>query len=182
MSYKLTHITGKKEDFSGVPKEHGGMSIVEERPDLSFLMDMIGRVGKDSLWDKRKVYFDPEYMEDLKQRIENTSAHLYLFKKGGRTIGFCQTLQCQERADAIGVKGKEITEIYKVGLFPEYCGKGMGHFYVASVLSEIFKGDNVVYLNTRDNNTVNSVNFYRRMGLKIVATETKADDLMTDAG
>lgn len=182
MSYKLTHITGKKEDFSGVPQEHEGMSIVEERPDLSFLMDMIGRVGKDSRWDRRKAYFDPEYMEDLKQRIENTSAHLYLFKKGGRTIGFCQTLKCPERADAIGVKGKEVTEIYKVGLFPEYRGKGMGHFYVASVLSEIFKGDNIVYLNTRDNNAVNSVNFYRRMGLKVAATETKADDLITDAG
>ncbi|MGH1374775.1 MAG: GNAT family N-acetyltransferase [Alphaproteobacteria bacterium] len=182
MPYKLMHITGRREEFSGVPRAREEMSIVEERPDLSFLMDMIERVGKDSQWSKRAEYFDPGYMSDLKQRVESTSSHLYLFKKSGKTIGFCQTLQCQDGVVSVDEQGRPVTEIYKVGLFPEYRGRGMGHFYVAAVLSEIFKGDNVVYLNTRDSNKVNSVNFYCRMGLNVIGVETKSDDPVIKTG
>jgi len=184
MSFKLTHIVANKDDFTATPKDDSGeLSIVREKPDINLLLDYILKVGEDSKWDKRTVYHDPDYINDLKDRIEKTRSSLFLFKKGDETVGFCQALESEGMSGHFNTKsGAMAAEIYKVGLFPEHCGKGLGNFYVSSVLAELFKENEVVYLNTRDTNKVNSVPFYERLGMKVVGEEDRSDDYIPEQG
>lgn len=180
MTFELCHITGDKDEFKGITDAPlDGMYIQKLKPSLPLLLKLIKHVGEDSQWDKRQEFNDPDMLRNLKERISDAGASLYLFKRHGTTVGFCQILDNTDLSKKFNQSSSD--EIYKIGLFPNHRGKGLGAFYTSSILAEIFKEKESVYLNTRDTNVVNSVPFYERLGLHLVKEEEiENDGLITD--
>ncbi len=91
MTFKLSHIAASKSSFQGIEKPaSNGMYIELQNPSLKDLLHLIKKVGNNSNWGKRKVYHDPTYLKDLKECIEQTSSHLWLFKQGKKRLGFAK--------------------------------------------------------------------------------------------
>ena len=178
MSFEKLHLKLHRNDFMPVPYP---FPVERVSNDYDRFMDLLKRVGSSSYWDKRKTYHEAHSIEVLKHVLSLPSSLLWIFKKDGMDIGFCQVANVERLANLFNVTSG-ISEIYKVGLFPEYVGQGLGQGYLTSVLTEIFKNAHTVYLNTRDTNVVNSVPFYEKFGFRVFKTEVLPDDLTHDPG
>ena len=175
MSFQKIHLKLLKDDFQPASKL---LPIEEEPSNYERFMWLLKKVGAQSNWDKRTAYFNSQSIKQLKDILRLSTSHLWLFKKGNKDIGFCQIANA-ENLTGLFNNASGISEIYKIGLFPEYIGKGLGKGYISSVIKETFKKQaHTIYLNTRDTNVVNSVPFYQRLGFQVIKTETLPDDLI----
>lgn len=183
MTFKLIHLLGLKSNFVGIQTPQRKMLKIQKiPPSFSDLLHLIEIVGGDSNWHQRKEYFEEASVQRLKSRIFQRDSSLFLFKNGQQTIGFCQVCGIEALPYQIKVPSNSVFEIYKVGLFPEWCGQGLGRFYVSSVLDHLFQERPAVYLNTRDTNKVNSVSFYKSFGLRVLGSEEMEDDVIDHTG
>ncbi len=173
MSFVKTHLKLDKEKF--IPAGTG--MIIEQPCDYTNFKKLMKRVGEPSNWYLREEYQLPEKENTLKKVFNKGNSRLWLYLSKDVVVGFCQVAQVQDLS-SLFKNTKDVVEMYKTGLFPEYTGKGFGKKYVSSVLSELFKDHDTVYLNTRNTNIVNSVPFWQSFGFEIIHTETLPDDLV----
>lgn len=171
MSFTKIHLKLDKADFKPSPP----LPIEEVPTDYERFLQLMQRVGAPSKWEKRQVFHDPESVARLKQLFRSNVSHLWLFKDREQETGFCQVAPVQDLAGLFN-EASGIAEIYKVGLFPEYVGQGLGKGYLSSVLTELFKENNIVYLSTRDTNMVNPLHFYKKLGFQVMHAEVLPDD------
>ncbi len=174
MTFEKIHLKLHRKDF--IPAENL-LPIVKEKGNYDRFIDLLTKVGEDSKWDLREVYYNPLTIKSLKQTFAKKSSSLWVFKNKDKDVGFCQTAPVEDLTTLFN-QSSGISEIYKIGLFPEYIGKGLGKSYLTSVLTEIFKNHHTVYLNTRDTNVVNSVPFYQKLGFEVFKTEILPNDLI----
>jgi len=140
-------------------------------------------VGGPYDWHKRREYHEDAEYQSIKSTIEDKSSRLWLFMHEHEIIGYCQTANVESGASLSSVFDRavedvSVAEIFKVGLFPEYTGKKLGHMFVPAVLRELLNKHDAVYLNTRDTNHEQVVTFYQELGLSVLKTETLRDDLI----
>ena len=173
MSFIKIHLKLEKANFISFEFS----PIQEESCDYERFHELMKRVGEPSNWNKRKIFYDPECIKRLKALFNKPASRLWLFKKDQEDIGFCQVAGVEDLRGLFNrVSG--IAEIYKIGLFPEFTGKGLGRGYVSCVARELFKTHETIYLNTRNSNAVNAVPFYKRLGFEVIKTEILPDDLV----
>lgn len=173
MSFTKLHLKLNKADF--IPANVG--TIVEQPCDYEHFKELMTRVGLPSNWILREEYQLPEKEQKLKEAFNSNGCRLWIYKHEGKEIGFCQVAQIEDLS-GLFTETKNVVEMYKMGLFPEYVGKGLGKRYVSSVLSELFNSYDTVYLNTRSTNVIDSVHFWETFGFKVFHTETLPDDLI----
>jgi ribosomal protein S18 acetylase RimI-like enzyme len=178
MSFTLYHLRLDKADFKPVASVavNDNLRIQRAWPNYDLMMEFIKAVGGNSNWHLRKVYADRAAVSDLKNRMNDVSARLYLFKEGSETVGFCQVLNSKDLEDHFPDQ-KNTAEIYKVGLYPRHVGGRKGAVFVSMVLDDLFQAFDKVYLNTRSSNAVKSLPFYQRLGFKVLEQEEKPDDI-----
>ncbi len=147
------------------------------------ILGELKKIGDD--WHLRDEHVNPIKKQRTQNKLESDLTSSWHFKRGDLTMGFCVAVktgfngELESTADRYGLDPSEGTEIYKVGLYPEFTNKGYGHSFLPLIQSALMKGqksDNpdfciepsdFIYLNTRpDSNAVNSVNFYKTLGYK----------------
>lgn len=175
MTFVKIHLKLDKANF----KPSGSGLIVEEPCNYDRFMELLTRAGKPSNWNKRNEYHDEAQVAKLKDIFNQKSSMLWVYKLDRQDIGFCQVASVTNLSE-IFTDTTGVMEMYKMGLFPEYIGKGVGKRYVSSVLREMFKENNTVYLNTRDTNKVNSLLFWQSLGFEVIKTEELQDDLLPE--
>ena len=154
------------------------------------------RVGKQYGWDKRRKY-QPEHRAELDEMIARPDTRLYIFKVDSQDAGFClmtgivpPKTQSQGivKEDALNIFRKmnnvardaKPVEIYKIGLYDEFTGKGLGNFFLGKILHLSFEREkkDIVYLDTRDTNHRGVLDFYARNGMGVFFTERLNSDLI----
>lgn len=173
MSYIKIHLKLDKSNF--IPAGTG--LIVEQPCNYDHFKALMTRVGAPSNWNQREDYQIPEKEQELKDKFNTGACQLWVYKHEDDDIGFCQVAQVEDLT-RLFTDTSGVVEMYKMGLFPEHVGKGLGRGYVTSVLTELFNRYDTVYLNTRSTNTVNSVPFWESFGFEVIKTELLPDDLV----
>ena len=184
---KLTHMLLNKADFTGITTldpsvEPGSVKIVRAKADLDIVSQWIKKVGGDSNWHKRKE----QEQDNLKTRINETSTRLWLLQKDNENIGFgisCETINLNShfnQQSGFTEQPETAVHFYKFGLLPENRHNGLGAFYGSSVVNEILKEHEKVYLNTRDSNTVQSIHFWEKVGFKIIEENEIDNDVISN--
>lgn len=173
MSFSKIHLLLNKAEF----KPAGTGRILEEHCDYNRFKDLMTRVGKPSNWNLREEYQVPIKEQSLKEIFNSRSCRLWVFMHDGHEVGFCQVAPVED-LQRLFKNTNGIVEMYKMGVFPEYTGKGLARGCVSSVLTELFKDYATVYLNTRDTNVVNSIPFWKKFGFEVFKTEVKPDDFI----
>lgn len=149
------------------------------------ILEQLEKIGDD--WHLR-----PEHQgnkrKKTKDKLESNKTHTWLFMRGDTPIGFCIAVKNgfdSSLADKFGIAAKG-SEIYKIGLFPDYQHKGYGHVFLPTIQVALLNGQGAVpskgilpispndrvYLNTRDTNRTDSRAFYRANGWDMVGEET----------
>lgn len=173
MSFIKAHLKLDKDDF----KPSGTGEIVELPCDYEHFKKLMTRVGKPSNWNLREEYQIIEKESALKNIFNTKACRLWHYMHEEAVIGFCQVAQVEDISGLFD-NTKDVVEMYKMGLFPEFIGKGLARGCVSSVLTELFNSYETVYLNTRDTNAVNSISFWKSIGFNVFKTEILPDDLI----
>lgn len=154
------------------------------------------RVGHLYGWDRRKKY-QPENKGYIDELMGRDSTRMFIFQVDGEDAGFCvvtnvanpeqQTqgakkediLESYKRSHRLPARSQAV-EIYKIGLYDEYTGKGFGNFLLAKVLHQLFTkaGNDIVYLDTRDTNHAGVLKFYQQNGINVHLQEDLISDLV----
>ncbi len=175
----------------------------------------VGRIASENLWIKpvslpyEKILENLEKIGDhwherpehkngrrakTKKRLESRKTHTWMFMRGDKEIGFCVAVKQgfdDSLADRYNVAAKG-TEIYKIGLFPEYQHEGLGHCFLPVIQIALLDGQKAVpaeniakvipseriYLNTRDSNSTDSRNFYGMHGWELRGEEVFEDSVL----
>lgn len=160
-----THLRALSDEFGkagGLPQ---GMSFtVEERPSFGkFLADM-QRISANTGDDWHLRFYSAEII----QAIE--AGRVYRQYIGNREAGCIYVIDRSPELSAFGQTGD--VELFKVGLYPEYVGKGIGQYLLRHVMwAESQRGARGFYLNTRRSNRVESGPFYGRNGFHVVGVD-----------
>ncbi len=173
MSFTKIHLKLEQDNF----KSTAFGTIQEEEAVYSRFFDLMKRVGGASNWHKRQKFQNEKSLLQLKSVFNEEPSRLWIFKKDKVEVGFCQVASITN-ISSIFNNASCIAEIYKIGLFPDYVGKGLGKHFVSSVARELFKDNHTIYLNTRNTNVVNSIPFYQKLGFEVFKTEILPDDLV----
>lgn len=167
-----------------------------------FLKDM-EKVGGDYGWSARQKY-QPQNRADIVEKMDDPETRLYHFEVDGRQVGFCllsaikkhrQTKPYEQgidkhRAvmmfDAQEQQSEAFPkpiEIYKIGLYPDEVGQGIGTAFLNAICNLIFrKGYNMIYLDTRDTNPLGTEEFYAANGFRAFYSQILNNDLAHPVG
>lgn len=174
MSYTKIHLKLEEKNFKPAPWG----AISEEQANYDRFYELMKRVGEGSNWHRRKMFNEAASINRLKELFIKPGAHLWVFRQGENDVGFCQAANVEDLSTLFN-KQSGVGEIFKIGMFPEYVGKGLAAGYVSSVVWELFKEFQTIYLNTRDTNSVNSVPFYERLGFEVLNKQVCPDDYVS---
>lgn len=135
-------------------------------------------------WHLRDEHTNSNKTPKTQKIIEGKHTSIWQFMRGQEPIGFCCAVQkgfggeFERISERFGLEARKGSEIYKVGLYPDFVGQGYGHVYLPAVQIALLHGQNAVesegipkvppsdfiYLNTRLSNRVDSRSFYQRLG------------------
>lgn len=182
----------------------------ESMPDFSDLKNLLSKVGEEYGWDRRREYHDPSSIEELMKHLaDSATSRRFTFLANGKEVGGAIIAnvekaviedgkprirrifrEAQNKTPELGIREtdvKKTIEIFKIGLHPEYTGKGWGRYFVSEVLNSLFEEMegmeekfDVVYLNTRSTNHRGVLDFYRRLNMHVLNVMTYKDDVLTD--
>ena len=164
------------------------------KPSYEQVLEELEKIGDD--WHLRFEHINPKAQARSREKLEGKKASSWHFMKGDLVMGFCIAVRegfngkMETVAPMNQLDHEDGTEIYKVGLYPEYTGKnskeGYGHAFLPLVQKALLDGQQVkdnelltiehsdfIYLNTRpDTNTVDSRNFYKILGYEDAGEES----------
>jgi len=170
-----------------------GIRLEQVKPTYKKFLEYAKKVGDG--WEGRPEH-KGEQRDKSKAIIEGDNSVMYVLKKGKKTIGFCVAVKggFGGLSDQYNLKARNGAEIYKIGLFKDkdedYTHKGYGKMFVSTIIRRLLNGiaanddigtpeissSDVVNLNTRDSNRVNSKTFYQRdMGMELVGEAWYSD-------
>lgn len=178
----------------GVPASEVGrigsekLSIEPVKLNYEQILQQLERIGDD--WHERSEHKNGRRAK-TKRKLESSKTHTWFFMRGNEAIGFCVAIKQgfdDALADRFNIAAKG-TEIYKIGLFPEFQHQGYGHCFIPMMQAALLNGQEAVeelgvtkvipsdrvYLNTRDSNSTDSRHFYQTHGWKMVGEETFID-------
>lgn len=161
------------------------LNVIPFKPDYEEFLKRCEKVGDG--WHLRSEHLDINKVNRTRARLQSAKSAMWLFMKDDEEIGFCVAVKdgFNGISEKFNIAGQNGTEIYKVGLYPEHTHKGYGQLFLPTIMSKLLKGqraDNqrgikavkpsdIIYLNTRDSNNVDSRDFYRRLGMQLVGNE-----------
>jgi len=169
---------------------------LEDVPTFKDLKALLEKVGKPYGWDRRAEYWDKDSVQEISEKLAKPSSRRYSFWSGNKEVGgviianiepdlakiFKKAREGNPHLDLDARTAQKTIEIYKIGLLPEYTGKGWGKHFVAQTLTQLFDSEcryEAVYLNTRDTNHSGVVRFYRGLNMNVINAMTHPDDLLT---
>lgn len=199
--YRRTAPNLKKGEnlFPDVPQEilsrvtTENLRVERVKLDYDHFLKRLSQVGKTKKedgdrWHLRSEHVDMNKVNRTRLRLQSSKSSLWLFMKGDEEIGFC----CAVKGGFNGQSEKYMraedngTEIYKIALYDEYTRQGYGRIFVPTVATNLFNGasrdtekdlkkvhsSDLIYLNTRDSNYVDSGPFYNTLGFEVAGEET----------
>lgn len=159
-----------------------GLGVRAVKPTHEQIKRELERIGDG--WHLRDEHVNPDRVEKTRALLEGTKTSAWQFTQNGKPIGFCVAVKggfCGEHtriSERFNLHSRRGAEIYKVGLYPEYTGRGYGHIFLPTVQIALLNGqegvkdqdirsitpNEFIYLNTRETNRINSVPFYKSLG------------------
>lgn len=150
------------------------------------MLNRLERIGDG--WHLRSEHAEgSKKRASTKAKLEGKRTHMWLFMRGDEEMGFCIAVKNgfdSSLAEKFGIAAKG-TEIWKIGLYPEFSHKGYGHAFLPAVQTALMdgqhavtsknipelKGSDRIYLNTRDSNNTDSRTFYAKHGWQMYGQE-----------
>ena len=183
----------------------GILRLVEvSPPHASIFQEHLSRVDDDALgWCDRNCYAGKNWLY-IQFLLWSQNTRYFLFTCDGEVVGFalitgidefgnCRLddfvppempqgmlvdLYCNMQGVPDLVDGA--IEINKIGMFPEYRGRGSGNYFLSMLLDTLFERHDLVYLNTRSTNDVGALQqFYTSAQFKVFAAERLPNDLQS---
>lgn len=202
MSFIMTHFVMRAPppDVPGEVHARSQFERLSIRPvSLSYeeMLERLKRIenGKQKNvpgWHERPEHLGSKRPKTQKILEDRSRTHTWVFMRGEEEIGFCIAVKRgfdKTLSEKFGVSSGNGTEIYKIGLYPEFTNQGYGQVFLPSVQLALFNGQTaseelgtkkltpseLIYLNTRDTNVVDSRRFYENQGYRRVGEETWVD-------
>jgi len=161
-----------------------GLRIKPVKLSYEEILEKLKNIGDD--WHLRPEHLNGKRTR-TKQKLEGARTHTWAFLRGDKEIGICIAVKKgfdSSLADKFGVAAKG-TEIYKIGLYPDYQHKGYGDVFLPAIQVALMHGQGevasagverlspseMIYLNTRDTNSTDSRNFYSNNGWSLIGQE-----------
>tara|TARA_A100001015_G_C14986761_1_gene711925 strand:+ start:782 stop:1354 length:573 start_codon:yes stop_codon:yes gene_type:complete len=150
-------------DFPKNPPE-GTFVLNSKNPSLRYFFDLYGAVGADYEWtDKYEVSSGK-----MNEFLSNPDVNMFSFFKDGWTAGFFVLDKRKEHKQGV-------CDLAYFGLVPEAIGYGYGEYLLKFAVKQSWEDKNLKLL-TVNTNTLdhrNALPLYKKIGFKIVKTETE---------
>lgn len=165
---------------------HENLNLLPVKLSYDEILERLERIGDG--WHLRSEHAEgTKKRASTKAKLEGKRTHVWLFMRGDEEMGFCVAVKNgfdASLAEKFGIAARG-TEIWKIGLYPEYAHKGYGHVFLPGIQTTLMdgqravkskdipelKGSDRIYLNTRDSNDTDSRNFYKKHGWQLHGQE-----------
>lgn len=157
------------------------MNIIEATKDHIFIIKSLS----DRIWphtfqeilSKEQIAYMMEMMysqDSLEKQMEN-GHHYLLAEEDGEYLGYVSY--------ELNYNNSDITKVHKIYILPSLQGKGIGHSFIDTAAKIAKDNDNTELSLNVNRDNAKAINFYERMGFKIIKSEDNdigCSYLMTD--
>ncbi len=158
---------------------HMKLNVIRVKPDYEDFLESCKKVGDD--WHLRPEHTLPHKVNATRKRLESAKTVMWKFMQDDEEIGFCCAVKdgFDHHIDKFIPRGSASgAEIYKIGLYEDYTGNKYGYVFLPIVMGDLFEGlavdknkklkafpgSDIIYLNTRSTNHIDSAPFYLSQG------------------
>lgn len=151
------------------------LSIEEVRPTYEDFKPMLDLVSTKWYWSGKDIYEE----ETLRTRLAHPETRLFHLKDGDEKVGYALIVS----TEGTGLKdrfwkasgNKRVVEIENLALFPGQEGGGRGKAYFEMLFKDLFQKYDVVYWSMSSTNYPTLLEFYKRMGMTLLAQDPVKD-------